>query len=138
MFRHIGIVTQDIDKMLFFYKNILELDVVSDEIESGVFLNEILGYETLEVRIVKLGKNKQTIIELLDFNKKGIKTESSLLNFGYTHFALTINNIDRLYEKLKELEIEVISSPQISVNKKFKVCFCKDYENNFIELVEIL
>lgn len=138
MFRHIGIVTQDIDKMLFFYKNILELDVISDEVESGKFLNVILGYETLEARIVKLGKNKETIVELLDFNKKRIKNESSLLNFGYTHFALTINNIDRLYEKLKELKIEVISSPQISVNKKFKVCFCKDYENNFIELVEIL
>ena len=45
MFRHIGIVVNNIEKMLFFYSEILELEIISDEIESGKFLNKILGYQ---------------------------------------------------------------------------------------------
>lgn len=138
MFRHIGIVVSDLEKMLFFYKNILELDTISDELEYGVFLNKIIGGENLNARIVKLGKNKQTIVELLYFNQKENTNSKKLTETGLTHFALTIKDLDSLYLNLLENKIKVISEPQISVNKKFKVCFCLDYENNFIELVEIL
>jgi hypothetical protein len=47
-------------------------------------------------------------------------------------------NLDILYEKIINNKLLVISEPQISVNEKFKVCFCTDPENNYIELVEIL
>ena len=138
MFRHVGIVVNNIEKMLFFYSGILGLEIISDEIESGIFLNKILGYQNLYGRIIKLGKNNNTIVELLDFNQKEDSCEKTLIKKGITHFAITVNNLDILYEKIINNKLLVISEPQISVNEKFKVCFCTDPENNYIELVEIL
>jgi catechol-2,3-dioxygenase len=138
MFRHVGIVVNDIDKMLNFYSTILELDIISDEIESGKFLNKIIGYENIYGRIIKLGKDNKTIVELLDFNQKEDSSEKTLIKKGITHFAITVNNIDLLYKKLIKNQLMTISDPQISNNEKFKVIFCKDPENNFIEIVEIL
>ena len=42
MFRHVGIVVNDIEKQLYFYKDLLGLDILYHEIESGYFLNKIL------------------------------------------------------------------------------------------------
>lgn len=138
MFRHIGIVVSNLDNMLFFYSHIMGMDIISDEFEYGYFLNEILGLTNVKGRIIKLGKENRTIVELLDFNKKENRGANSLLEKGITHFAITVTNIDELYDKLIKNNIFVISKPQISVNKNFKVCFCKDPEGNFIEIVEIL
>ena len=138
MFRHIGIVVNNIEKMLFFYSEILELEIISDEIESGKFLNKILGYQNIYGRIFKLGKNGKTIVELLDFNQKEESSEKTLIKKGITHFSITVNNLDILYKKLINNNLLTISEPQISVNEKFKVCFCTDPENNFIEIVEVL
>lgn len=138
MFRHIGIVVKEIDKMLFFYKEILGLQVISDEIESGFFLETILSIPKIEARIIKLGNENNTILELLDFVQKVDSTQKKINEIGYTHFAITVENIQIVCEKLKKHNFTLLSEPQISVNEKFKVCFCKDSENNFIELVEIL
>ena len=115
MFRHVGIVVNDLKNMLYFYSEILGMEIISDEIEGGEFLNKILGYNDISGRIIKLGKNEKTIVELLDFNEKENQSNKTLINNFF-----------------------VMSEPQISVNKKFKVCFCKDPEGNFVEIVEIL
>ena len=138
MFRHVGIVVNDLKNMLYFYSEILGMEIISDEIEGGEFLNKILGYNDISGRIIKLGKNEKTIVELLDFNEKENQSNKTLINNGFTHFAITVSDIDELYYKLILNNFFVMSEPQISVNKKFKVCFCKDPEGNFVEIVEIL
>jgi catechol-2,3-dioxygenase len=124
--------------MLHFYSEILGMDVISNELEEGNFLNKILGYNDIKGDIIKLGKDNKTIVELLDFNKKEINSNKTLIKNGFTHFAITVSNVEELYDKLLQNNFFVISDPQVSVNKKFKVCFCKDPEGNFIEIVEIL
>jgi len=138
MFRHVGIVVNDLQNMLHFYSEILGMDVISNEFEEGHFLNKILGYNDIKGDIIKLGKDNKTIVELLDFNKKEINSNKTLIKNGFTHFAITVSNVDELYNKLLQNNFFVISNPQVSVNKKFKVCFCQDPEGNFIEIVEIL
>lgn len=138
MFRHVGIVVNDIEKMISFYRNIIGLEIYSDEIESGPFINDILKSENLSARIIKLGKNSQTILELLDFNNKKKSCKILINQIGITHFAFTVDNLNFLYASLIKNNIEVLSEPKISVNKQFLVCFCKDPENNYLELVEKL
>ena len=41
MFRHVGIVVGDLKNMLYFYSEILGMNVISDEIEEGNFLDKI-------------------------------------------------------------------------------------------------
>jgi catechol 2,3-dioxygenase-like lactoylglutathione lyase family enzyme len=137
MFRHIGIVVNDIEKMLWFYRDILSLDVMYDEIEGGSFLNHILNTKGESPRIIKLGSNEKTIVELLDFNKNDSSAKKNLLNKGYTHFAITIDNCDKMYSVLKNNNLKTINHPIESQNK-VKVFFGLDPEDNIIEFVEVV
>ena len=136
MFRHIGIVVQDLEKQLFFYKDLLGLEVYYNMEEKGDFLEYVLNSKSISAKIIKLGKDNNTIIELLKFNNKGKEGKKNIIDYGYTHIALTINNLQKLYESLLSSNISFLSEPKINDMKTHKVCFCKDFENNIIELVE--
>ena len=43
MFRHVGIVVNDLDKMIWFYQDLIGLEIIYDKIEEGRFLNHILN-----------------------------------------------------------------------------------------------
>lgn len=138
MFRHVGLVVNDIKKQLKFYQELLGLEIYYEKVEKGAFLEKIIGKKDVAPLILKLGKNNKTIIELLYFGEKEEFNSRNLFFPGITHFAITVENIDEIYKKLKEQKINFISEPQISDDKKHKVCFCQDYELNYIELVQVL
>jgi catechol 2,3-dioxygenase-like lactoylglutathione lyase family enzyme len=139
MFRHIGIVVEDLEKQLFFYKDLLGLEIYYNELEKGEFLNKILKTENTQIKIIKLGKFNKTIVELLKFKDYFLPNEKrSIKSFGYTHFAITVDNLNKLYLSLKENNVEFLSSPLLNNSGEYLVCFCKDYEGNFIELVQVI
>lgn len=133
MFRHVGIVVRDLEAQLKFYKETLGFEVYYHKTEKGKFLEHILGgKKNIEAEIIKLGKNNKTIVELLFFAKNtNIIQEKEVFNTGYTHFAITVDNIEELSEK-----VNPINSPKVNDEGTFKVCFCKDPEGNLIELVQ--
>ena len=130
MFRHVGIVVNDLDKMIWFYQDLIGLEIIYDKIEDGRFLNHILNSDNKSPRIIKLGRNNKTIVELLYFGDCKIN-EKNLFDNGYTHFALTI-------EEFIKNDLSVINTPIISDEKTVKVFFGVDPENNIIEFVELL
>lgn len=137
MFRHVGIVVNDLDKMIWFYRDLMGLEIIYDEIEDGRFLNHILNSNNKSPRIIKLGQYNKTIVELLYFGNCKVNEKNLFCN-GYTHFALTIKDADSLYDKLIKNNLSVINTPIISDEKTVKVFFGMDPENNIIEFVELL
>ena len=138
MFRHIGIVVKNMITQKEFYEKILGLEIYYDEIEKGSFLEEIVGEKGVEAHIVKLGKENHTMVELLDFNRGEITTFKKLIQSGYTHFALTVTQLEEKYSYMKKGGISFISPPKLNTEKNALVCFCQDPEGNFIEMVEII
>ena len=138
MFRHVGIVTKDIKQQLKFYKDLLQLEIYYNQTEGGKYLEDLLGIKDTSANIYKLGKNNQIFIELLSFNESNNSSSKNLNDFGITHFAITVENLDKLYNHMKNNDVFFITKPIITENNKNKVCFCKDYEGNYIELVENL
>ena len=137
MFRHVGIVVNDLNKMIWFYQDLIGLKIIYDKIEEGRFLNHILNSNNKSPRIIKLGQNNKTIVDLLYFEGCDIN-KKNLFNNGYTHFALTIDDGNYLYDKFIENGLSVINTPTISDEKTVKVFFGMDPENNIIEFVELL
>lgn len=138
MFRHVGIVVKSMEKQLFFYKDLLGLEIYYDEIENGDFLDYIIDLKNTHAHIIKLGKNNKTIVELLSF-KESLKSNSKrITEHGITHFAITCENSDKIYMLLLNNNVDIINKPKVSSNGKYKVFFCKDFEGNFIEIVEEL
>ena len=108
--------------------------------ESGGFIDSISGLENVKVKTVKLNSPEKNggMIELLCY-------ESHLSNLNYeqifrcgiSHFALTVSNVNEIYKKLSSEGIKFNCKPMLSDDGGAIVTFCRDFENNLIELVEV-
>lgn len=137
--RHVGLVVLDMEKALRFYHDLLGLKIQGKTDEKGYFINQLLDNENIELKTIKLSADDNaTRIELLEF--LNIKLDQNykmrLYNAGFTHVALTVENLDELYLRLKKAGIQFNCPPQLSPDGKLKITFCKDFEENYLELIE--
>lgn len=139
--RHFGIVVTDIEKSLHFYKDLLGLKIKRDMLEQGKFVDDILGLKNVKVRTIKmLADEGNTLVELLWYQShkgKQIKNKK-IFGIGPSHLALTVDNLENLYQKLKLEGVKFNCPPQISPDGKAKVAFCYDPDGVPLELVEEL
>ncbi len=136
--RHCGIVVKDLDKMNKFYK-LLGFEEVINTKENGEFIDNLIGKKNISINIVKLkSTSNNCIVELLQYKIKNSRSKIKLYEQGLSHIAITVNDIDKIISILKLNGAEFISAPLLSPDNKVKVCFCKDIEGNFLELVEEL
>ena len=124
--RHSGICVNDLQKGGFFYQNLLGLKYVATGKETGEYIEDLLGLESLTW--IKLQTKNGDLLELYWLPNENPTT-------AYNHVAFTVDNIQRVRNKLVEYEIRC-SDIKLDFNKTHKVMFCKDYDNNLIEIVE--
>lgn len=137
--RHFGLVVSNIEKALEFYQDLLGLCVQGKTDENGEFISKVLSFQNIKVKTVKLSADdNSTRLELLEFENPKINQNKkiSLFEPGFTHIALTVKNLDKMYLRLKNARIEFNSPPTISPNGTLKVVFCKDFDGNYLELIE--
>lgn len=139
--RHFGIVVNDMDKALKFYRDLLGLRIQRDMLEQGVFIDTILGLKDVQVRTVKMAvANGDTLLELLEYaSHKGKKRKNyEIFDLGASHVAFTVQNLEKEYQRLQDQGVSFICRPQISVDGKAKVAFCYDPDGVPVELVQEL
>jgi len=136
--RHTGIVVQDIEKSIHFWTNVLNFRIVSDNLESGNFIEHLLGIPNIKVRTVKMVAADNSMIELLWFPEIQ-DTESwsgSFTSTGLTHVALNVKNIADVIEKTSKLKYITINDAKKSDENNVTVAFIVGPEKLLIELVQ--
>jgi catechol 2,3-dioxygenase-like lactoylglutathione lyase family enzyme len=139
--RHTGVVVADIDRAQRFYETFLNLKVARRMEESGPFIETLLGLPGVNVTTVKMeGAPGQIIVELLYFHshKDPAPRPPAPYSIGPTHMALTVDDVDGLYEKMSAAGTPFISRPQLSVDGIAKVAFCRDPDGMMLELVQMV
>lgn len=136
--RHVGLVVEDIEKALLFYRDILGFKVYWDKIEEGDFIETISHTPSLKLRTVKMKSADGSVLELLSCNQRSSLPVKKLYQTGLSHMALTVEDLVSVFSVLKEKGIKFLSVPQVSPDGKAKVSFCRDFEGNFLELVQEL
>jgi len=138
--RHVGIVVRDLEDSRNFYEKLLGLKVYKDSHEEGQFINEVLGLEKVRVQTVKLKTPEGGIVELLYYYSPLSPriNPRKIHETGITHLAVTVENLDQEYERLRQAGVMFNSPPKYSSDGYAKVAFCQDPDGNFIELVEVL
>lgn len=136
--RHIGIVVNNVDLALRFYRDILGLKIQKDMIEQGEFIDSILGLKDVKVRTIKMSADDGNLVELLYYfsHPKQGRGPEEICTIGVSHPAFTMNNLEEEYLRLKKQGIEFHCYPKISPDGNAKVTFCRDFEGNLVELVE--
>jgi catechol 2,3-dioxygenase-like lactoylglutathione lyase family enzyme len=136
--RHTGIVVKDIDGAINFWVDLLGFKIVSSEIETGSFIDRLLGLEDVKVQTVKLVARDQTMIELLHFKSHTSKElwSGTPYSSGLTHVALNTSQISTLVARLNAQGFHTINDIAVAPSGKVKVCYLSGFEGVLLELVE--
>lgn len=138
--RHTGIVVNDIKGAINFWVNLLEFEVVSNEVETGDFIDRLLGLKDVSVQTVKLATKDYTMIELLHFRSHPSKEVwgGTPYSSGLTHVALNTSDLSSLVSRLNTHGFYAKNDVQISPDGKVKVCYLIGFERVLLELVEVI
>lgn len=136
--RHTGIYVNDLELMKAFYCEHFDMEAVLHAVEEGAYIDTLLGLNGLRIEIYKLVDSKGGMIELLKCNqsKDAGKKKEMIWETGKMHIALTVNDVERKYRELSQLGTPFLSAPCMAPDGKARVCFCRDPEGNYLELVE--
>ena len=139
-FRHIGIVTDNLNKSIKFYQNLLGLKPKVIMNEKGKITEKIINLKKANLKTVKLiNKKNQPLIELLYFRNKNVKKDNYRIDrVGCSHFAITISSMKKFFNNLKKNKIKYLSEPTLSNDKKVILLFCRAPEGTLIEVVQVL
>lgn len=128
--RHVAIVVDNLTLMTDFYSKFFKAKVTSQGTLEGQNIDMVLGLRRVKLDFIKFRINNIDF-ELIKYYRphiSSIKTKN--------HIAITVDNIDEEFKRLKGLGLRYFSLPKVNNNVKF--CFGEDIEGNLIELVEDL
>jgi len=138
-YRHTGIIVKNMEKSLYFYRDILGLEVVQNYSDGTDYINKITGITNADVHMIKLKAKDGTIVEILEYRNHPTELmEQQIYNAGACHIAFQVKDANQTYNILKDKGITIISQPILSSEGIAKVFFCLDPNNVRIELVEML
>jgi|TARA_B110000438_G_scaffold303783_1_gene367332 catechol 2,3-dioxygenase-like lactoylglutathione lyase family enzyme len=138
-YRHTGIICEDIEKSLYFYKDLLGFRVIQDFWDDSDYINKITGLQNSNVHMIKLEADDGTVLELLEYVTHPTSiVKLPIHNVGLCHLALQVRDIKKAYKNLSNNDVEFISEPILSSEGIAIVCFCIDPNGMRIELVEML
>lgn len=140
--RHVGIVVRDLEKSLAFYSGVLGLKIYRRFVEQGSFIDQLTGIEGVTLEWVKLIIPQGGLIELLQYHshpdsEAQVPARPSPSNaLGCSHVALTVNDLDQMYSRLRAYGCTAKSMPIMTPNNSAKIVYCHDPEGNILELIE--
>jgi len=140
--RHIGLTVSNLDEALKFYVDVLGFEIYKTAEEGGKCLDNFSSLADVNVTTVKMSDKNNNVLELLHYKSHPEKPynnrERRISEIGCSHFALTVDDLDNLYETLVNRGIKFNYPVQISPDGNVKVAFCRDPDGTLIEMVEEL
>lgn len=136
--RHTGITVRDAKRAEKFYQNYFGFAVVKKTRESGEVIDNFSSLKRVDVLTVKMSDTSGNLIELLQYfsHAHRFPTQREIYHLGISHLALTVKDLDGLYEKMTTEQVYFNYPPQVSPDGAVKIAFCYDCEGNLLELVE--
>ena len=139
-YRHVGIIVKDMNKAIDFYCNLLGHKIIVDFIEEEKYFGKLIGIKDSKARIVKATAPDGVFVELIQFLSHNlIESSSNEFNIrGRSHICFTVDDIQKVYEKLRANGIKFVSEPLKSSYDPAISCFCYDPDNTLVQFVQIL
>jgi catechol 2,3-dioxygenase-like lactoylglutathione lyase family enzyme len=137
--RHVGIVVQDMQKNLHFWRDVMGLKVAIDFWEEGEFIDTVQQLSGVKLHMIKLTAPDGSMIELLqDESHPTPAPERNLLyDRGIRHMAFSVADIEASWHALREQGCPTLSEPITSPDGKARLFFTRDPEGNLLEMVQM-
>jgi catechol 2,3-dioxygenase-like lactoylglutathione lyase family enzyme len=139
--RHIGIVVSNLDKAIDIFTNYFGCSIVNKYPEvAGDYISELVGIDKVEMKIAIFKTKDDNRIEILEYvSEPGSKRKPVRSNdVGVSHFAMTVEDIGKLYQNRNGYDVRFLSAPLISPNGYVLVAYAVVMDEFMIELVQVL
>jgi catechol 2,3-dioxygenase-like lactoylglutathione lyase family enzyme len=146
---HIGISVPDLAKAREFYIDLLGgvEEVAPMEWQNNPFIDSVIGLKDSAAKqfMCRLGNTHLEVFEYLQPRSAPQEPEKGVHNFGYTHFAVQVDDILATYSRLLEAGIRVHAPPSMAgitvapdgTKRGYAATYCRDYFGNVFEIMEI-
>lgn len=136
--RHIGIVVRNLEKSISFYKDLFDLVLINKITEEGEYVEKLVGIKNASIQWAKLKAIDGTVFELLEYKDSFLKDKDDYLanRLGCSHIAVSVKNIDIIYNKLLKYNCKCENEPLLSPDGKVKVMYGHDIDGTILEIVE--
>lgn len=145
---HVGLTVKDIDKSIYFYKNILGLSFVGEMIMEGKETDLLFNRDNCKARVAYLnGSDKISAppVELIQFlNEESTEIDTpSLFKTSISELCFYTEDIEKLYKHLLDNQVECLSEPQYFDFSdygfgKSKALYFKDPDGIILEAIETI
>jgi catechol 2,3-dioxygenase-like lactoylglutathione lyase family enzyme len=142
---HVSLSTADLDRCLAFYNGVLRLPIISQgRLEPGnASFEAVVGIQGARLRIAQLDAGNLHL-EIFHYESP-IPVAGAVLrscDVGIRHLCFDVTNIEAEYLRMKEAGVQFFSKPQLMGDQArdfgVKAVYCRDPDNNIVELQEVL
>ena len=139
---HIGLSTPDLDRLIRFYRDLVGFEIVGEyDWEVGTQeMDQVMRLVGSSGRYVMLKLNNM-MLEIFQFATpvpSERETQQPVNNYGITHNALDVINIDKEYERLVVAGMDFHTPPKTFDNGALRATYGRDPDGNVVELIEYL
>jgi catechol 2,3-dioxygenase-like lactoylglutathione lyase family enzyme len=139
----------DIAKAREFYLDMLGAveEVAPMQWSDNPFIDDIIGLKDSAAKqfMCRLGNTHLEVFEYLQPRSAPQEADKGVHNFGYTHFALQVDDILAVHERLLEAGIRVHAPPAMEgitiaedgSKHGYASTYCRDWFGNVFEIMEI-
>lgn len=147
--QHIGVSVPDLDKAREFYIDLLGAVEVGKPLEwqDNPFIDAVVGLEGSAARqfMCRLGNAHIEVFEYLAPRSAAQDPNEGVNRFGYTHFAVQVEDVLACYERLMAAGIRAHTPPSMDgitvdadgTKHGYAATYCRDFFGNVFEIMEI-
>lgn len=143
---HVALATGQLDRMIDFYCEALGFELVyrSGWEQGSTEIDELVGLTDSATKTAMLRSNS-VFLEMFEYltpeGKPG-EPDRPVSDHGYTHFCLSVSDIDAEYERLRAAGMRFHCAPHPAPDPPprgaVRATYARDPDGNVIELLELL
>jgi lactoylglutathione lyase len=143
---HTGLHVSDLDRSIAFYRDVLGLTLVHEQVQDNAYTRSLVGYPDARLRVAQLAVHRPRAgvsshdVELVEYvEPRGPRQDPARHRPGSAHLAFVVDDIASEYERLSAAGVRFVSPPnriEAGVNRGGFACYLLDPDDITLELVQ--
>jgi catechol 2,3-dioxygenase-like lactoylglutathione lyase family enzyme len=134
---HTALCVNDFERAKAFYLDFLGFELEDEMDQRGeVALGEVVGLPGAVIRWAMLKHGGHRIELFKYYTPQGDTVARRQCDFGYSHLAFVVDNVDAVYEQVKRAGYATVSPPRVLRGGRSKAFYVREPEEAITEFVQ--